>query len=272
MSVLNKNDMVVLIPHYNDCDGLIRSLASIHRNEHIDILVVDDGSTRNLIDELAVRKAFAANGDVNFLYLDKNRGIEHALNFGLEHILSIGYKYIARLDSGDICLGDRFAIQHRYLEENPDIMLIGSHVNMIDMEGNLLFTIKVPVDADSTRKQLYISSSTIIHPSIMFNSKILKDAGMYPTDYKNCEDYAFYFNILKHFRISNIDKVLVAKEINPQSISVKNRNPQARTRIRVIAKNFYLGYHPLIGLIRNTMLYLIPNKQLDQIKKLILKK
>lgn len=45
-----KNKLVVLIPHYNDPDGLIKSLLSIDEEEKIDLLIIDDGSD-NIFDE-----------------------------------------------------------------------------------------------------------------------------------------------------------------------------------------------------------------------------
>ena len=47
-----KNDVVVLLPNYNDARGLKKSLSKIEADEEVDILVVDDGSVTDVINEL----------------------------------------------------------------------------------------------------------------------------------------------------------------------------------------------------------------------------
>ena len=45
-----KNEIVVLLPNYNDARGLKKSLSVMPEHEQIDVLIVDDGSTSDLID------------------------------------------------------------------------------------------------------------------------------------------------------------------------------------------------------------------------------
>ena len=52
------NTLICLIPHYNNPDGLAKSLASIGKDEPCDVLVVDDGSVRKPLDEAGARAAF----------------------------------------------------------------------------------------------------------------------------------------------------------------------------------------------------------------------
>ena len=73
------NKLVLLIPHYDNHKGLLVSLASIGCNENLDVLIVDDGSN-NKFDEIEVKKAFQATGNIFFIYLQQNSGIEIALN------------------------------------------------------------------------------------------------------------------------------------------------------------------------------------------------
>ena len=47
------------------------------------------------------------------------------------------------------------------------------------------------------------------------------------------EDYEFFFRISKKFRVSNIDEVLIKKEINPNSISLSKRKVQLKSRLRI---------------------------------------
>ena len=261
------NKLVLLIPHYDNPKGLLVSLASIGCNENLDVLIVDDGSN-NKFDEIEVKKAFQATGNIFFIYLQQNSGIEIALNKGLEYIIKNKYTYTARLDSGDVCLGDRFQLQKDFLEEVTSISLVGSNVNFVDTNGAYLYTVKVPEKDELIRKKMYVNAMHI-HPSIMFRNSIFPKINLYPTAYQAAEDYAFFFNVMNSFKVANINKVLVQCEINPKGISTLMRKKQAKNRIKIILNNFYFGLYPIYGLLRSLLLYITPLSILIKIKKIV---
>jgi glycosyltransferase involved in cell wall biosynthesis len=266
-----KNEIVVLLPNYNDARGLKKSLEMIPKEDEIDVLIVDDGSVTDLIDEQEIKDHFHAKGKLIFLYLEQNGGIIKALNHGLEHIRTTDYKYIARLDAGDISLNDRFKVQADFLRKHDNIHLIGSKIIVKSMEGKFLFNVKVPTNSNKIKNLMFLNSSTVIHPTIMFKSEILEKVTGYPTKYYT-EDYAFYFEVLKYYNISNIDSFMLEKELNPNSMSMKYRKKQASARLDVIKDNFYFGFYPIYGLFRNYMLYIIPNSIIIEIKKIFLRR
>lgn len=261
------NKLVLLIPHYDNPKGLLVSLASIGCNENLDVLIVDDGSN-NKFHEIQVKKAFQARGNIFFIYLQQNSGIEIALNKGLAYIIKNKYTYTARLDCGDVCLGDRFQLQKDFLEEATSISLVGSNVNFVDTNGAYLYTVKVPEKDELIRKKMYVNAMHI-HPSIMFRNSIFPKINLYPTAYQAAEDYAFFFNVMNSFKVANINKVLVQCEINPKGISTLMRKKQAKNRIKIILNNFYFGLYPIYGLLRSLLLYITPLSILIKIKKIV---
>lgn len=261
------NKLVLLIPHYDNPKGLLVSLASIGCNENLDVLIVDDGSN-NKFHEIQVKKAFQATGNIFFIYLQQNSGIEIALNKGLAYIIKNKYTYTARLDCGDVCLGDRFQLQKDFLEEATSISLVGSNVNFVDTNGAYLYTVKVPEKDELIRKKMYVNAMHI-HPSIMFRNSIFPKINLYPTAYQAAEDYAFFFNVMNSFKVANINKVLVQCEINPKGISTLMRKKQAKNRIKIILNNFYFGLYPIYGLLRSLLLYITPLSILIKIKKIV---
>jgi hypothetical protein len=264
---MNKNKTILLIPHYKNIDGLYASLSSIDKNENLDVLIVDDGS-KVVLDETKIKGIFLGNGAVFFEYLKQNSGIEIALNEGLKFIIKNKYKYTARLDCGDICINDRFKIQETYLELNEDISLVGTNVDFLDIKGNLLYTLNVPEKDKQIRKKMFINAMHI-HPTIMFRNSMLKVTGLYPVDYKAAEDYAFFFNVINNCKVANINQVLVRCEINPSGISTLLRKKQAKNRIKLILKNFYLGFYPIYGLLRSILLYIVPLNILIKLKSIL---
>lgn len=268
---MKKNETIILIPHYNDEVGLKKSLLSINEDEEVDVIVVDDGS-KKIFNIEEIKKSFHAKGQVIFLFLEVNKGIEKALNEGIKKILTLNYNYIARLDTGDLCVGKRFKKQTDFLKNNMDYKLVGSHVRAIDINGSFIYNLKVPITDFEIRKKIYITSSVFVHPAIMFRSDMLSITGFYPINYKAAEDFAFYFNVIKHFKVGNIDEILLEKEYNPNSISVKKRKMQAWNRLRILWDNFHFGFYPIFGLVRNFMLYIIPINILTLIKKIFFNK
>ena len=184
------NRVALLIPHYNNPQGLADSLASVSAGEHVDAIVVDDGSTRAPLDEALAHAAWQARGEVKFLYLPHNRGIEHALNVGLAVIVESGYDYAARLDCGDLNLPDRCARQAAFLDAHPDVALVGSAVVFFDETGDR-FTLNQPQSHAEIVRQMH-DDNAFTHPAVMFRISAVKEIGLYPTDCKAAEDFAYF--------------------------------------------------------------------------------
>lgn len=253
-----------MIPHYNNLSGLQMSLSSIEEDIKIDIVVVDDGSKH-------IPKPKQLKYDSGFLKiiaLNKNLGIEHALNKGLAYIESHGYEYIGRLDCGDLCQPHRFKIQLDFLKKHPEIALVGSWVNIIDDRGNFHYLLKHPKTHKEISRKMYFNSM-FVHPSVVFKTSILQEIGYYPTSYKAAEDYAFFFKVVKNFKTANIAKPLLDYVVNPNSISSQKRKVQVKSRLKIILSHFYFGYNPVYGLFRNTLLLLVSRNFTSALKKLL---
>ncbi len=261
-----KNKVIVLIPHFNDPEGLYKSLRSINAEEKTDILIIDDGSESKKIDERKALAAFNANGNVFFHYLGNNCGIETALNTGLEWIIKNSYEYAARLDCGDINIGSRFNKQREFFEKNKKVYLLGTWGKVVDEQGNKLYNLCFPIDHERLRKRIFLQNP-FIHPSIMFRVKALHEVGLYPNIYPAAEDYAFFFKIVKKYEVANLPEFLIQYEINVNSISSRKRKEQVKSRIKVIKDNFYFGYHPIAGILRNLILLNFSRKRLEKLKK-----
>jgi len=263
------NNIIVLIPHYNYIEGLIKSLKSIDIDEEVDVLVVDDGSKTTLNEEI-IKDSFKAKGKIFFIKLKKNTGVTGALNSGLRSKIINDYKYIARLDCGDTCVKGRFKTQKSFLEKNNNIHLVGSLVNYVDLEGNYLYTLKSPITHEIIKKKLYINSM-ISHPTFFMRKELIDFIGYYPRKYKAAEDLAFLFKIKsKGYKLANVDLVLVNVEYNENSVSGKLRDEQLKSRIKLICDNFDYSRNAFWGLIRSCIIFVLPRWLLLKLKRLFL--
>ncbi len=261
-------DLIILIPHYNNIAELEESIKSIEETIDVDILIVDDGSADK--PNLQEIEAIYKNGEVFIKLLDNNVGIENALNSGLSFIEGKDYKYIGRLDCGDVNRPNKYRKQLEYLEKNPETHLLGTWADIVDTEGNFLYTLKHPTTDKEIKNKMYLNSM-FVHPTVIFRKEILSLIGKYPTKYKAAEDYAYFFEIAKKFKVENLPEALLIYKIDPNSISSTKRKFQVKNRIRIIWNHFYLGFYPLYGLLRNVLLLSMSRNMTTFMKKQIKK-
>lgn len=260
------NRLICLIPHYNNPQALVKSLASIGQQESCDVLVVDDGSTIQPIEEAQARHAFEAKGELYFLYLPQNHGIEHALNNGLRWILSRGYEWVARLDCGDKNRPDRFARQIHFLEKNPDIMLLGGAANVVDRNGVHQFTLRHPTSHAEICCEMK-KNTAFVHPTVMFRLIVIEKVGLYPLGTTAAEDYSFFWMIARQYPTANLSDILIEYELDSGGISLSQRKKQLQSRLSI--QWYYLdgSWQAWFGLIRTLILMVLPHRWILIVKK-----
>lgn len=266
------SSVLLLIPHFNNPEGLFASLASIKETETLSVLVVDDGSKKvQCFNENELQENFGNTLNLNFLYLKENQGIEYALNKGLIYANEHNFKFVARLDCDDICYPNRFKLQRDYLVNNPETKLLGTQVKHINDKGELLYISKLPLSYKDIKRAFYINC-VIYHPTVMYDLETVLQEGLYPTDCKAAEDYALFMKIIQQHQSENLDLILVDKLIDDQSISSRNRKRQIRSRLKVMKHHFKIGIIPIYGILRSLFLYLLPRELTVAVRKTISKK
>ncbi|MFA7444680.1 MAG: glycosyltransferase [Flavobacteriaceae bacterium] len=75
-------NFIALICHYNDPEGLEKSLLSIQEDFPVDVLVVDDGSA--IKPDLERLESLYKNGKIFLELLHENVGVGEASNLGLK--------------------------------------------------------------------------------------------------------------------------------------------------------------------------------------------
>ncbi|MCG9910021.1 MAG: glycosyltransferase [Flavobacteriales bacterium] len=264
-SIKNKN-IAVLIPHYNNPEGLIISLKSIEESHPVDVVIVDDGSVKKPdIPETFSNKSIR---NLKIIPLEKNSGICKALNAGLEYIMSENYKYIARLDCDDLCLPNRFGIQSKYLDENKNIVLLGANSEFVDENYNHLYFGKPKVKV--SRSYLF-AFNPFMHDSVMFTRDAVRSAGYYPTKYPYNEDHAYWLELSKYGEMEILPEILVKTQLSTGSQSPKNYRKQRLGCLRVMVDYFKIQYlhHFIIGLIKVGAGILLGHKIMRRILKIV---
>src|SRR5215470_3567339 len=173
-------DFCLLIPCYNNPQGLMMSLRSIfYDSDRFATIIVDDGSTVP-ISAIQIQSEIKTIGPITVLRNEHNKGIADSLNIGLKWIgENVSTKYIARLDCGDSCHPYRFYRQVDYLNAHTDVGLLGSWCVFEDRRSGARYQYKTPTEHEKIKTEMHWRN-VFIHPTVMFRSDLAQRSGFYP--------------------------------------------------------------------------------------------
>lgn len=192
-----------------------------------EVVLVEDGPVTDAL-EAAVNKWQARIPVMKVVKLEKNQGLPVALNKGASHC---DCDYIARMDTDDIALPNRFEIQEEYLLKHPEIAVLGGGViEFSDEDGDM-----EPRIMPRTKKEILAAipkSCPFIHPTV-FIKRIVFDNGIkYNPKSRKYQDFELWFNILAAgYDVANIDNLLIKFRKDPNTYVKRNR--AARTELKI---------------------------------------
>lgn len=222
-----------------------------------EIVIVLDGPVRdelvNVIDKSKLKTI------TKFIPIVKNVGLGTALKLGLEYC---NYELVARFDTDDICVKDRFQKQVNFFVEHPETDLLSSYIAEFedDIENNLSVR-KVPTNQDEILK-FSRKRSAFNHPAVMFKKSKVIECGSY-NDLRRNQDIELFGRMLHNGAIaSNIAEPLVYFRVNKDLLKRRKSWQNTKSYISVINKLRKLGFSSRLDLVEvaiaQTIIFLIP--------------
>ena len=210
----------IIMSTYKEEETLLReSIESILNQtfKDFEFIIILDYPDNNLHKKI-IEEYSKIDNRIRFFVNENNLGLTGSLNRGLS--LAKG-EYIARMDADDISLPYRLERQLEYIKKNQ-YDLIGGITQMIDEEGNSIFSIqKVPTDFNKIKKALRYGQC-IAHPTWLGRKEVFD----YLNGYRNiplCEDFDFTLRVvLNGFKISNLNETVLKYRMTKNSISRNN--------------------------------------------------
>lgn len=174
--------VTVLMPAYNAEATIEESIKSVVDQTYTDwnLLIVDDESTDSTPE---IYRRWAARDKRIKAVRVEHIGFTGVLNYGLNLSES---RYIARIDSDDLWHAERLARQVSFLDEHPEVKVIGSWGDQIGTYGEKIQLLR----HGPTSLQEYQQTKEAREPMILIHSSILADrrtvldfGGYTPDDY-----------------------------------------------------------------------------------------
>lgn len=226
-----------------------------------EIVLIADGSVpQSLID--VVEKTKARFAGLHAYYQDKNRGLGGALRIAVE---KAQYDYLARMDSDDISLPDRFEKQMKCFEEDHELAVVGGMITeFVDSPEHVVSKRILPLD-DSGIKRFMQSRCGVNHVTVVMKKSELLRAGNYQQDFKQ-EDYYLWARMVEAgCKFRNIPDIVV--NVRSGRDQFARRGGMAYYK-DVLALNKWMWQHGLISLpkmiyndmVRGTVQFLLPNR------------
>jgi len=225
-----------IVPTYNAerflAAALDSALAQTLRD--VEIVVVNDGSTDG---SAAIAQSYAMRhpGVVRVIH-QANAGLCHARNTALAAARG---RYFALLDADDVWLPHHLAESIATLERRPDLALVHSDIERIDVDGKSLgcsrrFWDRLTLEPFNA---LYLRREHVCCPTAVFRRNAVERVGNFDPQFNRlgCEDRDMWLRISNVARIAFINSVHARYRLHGANMS-RNYDKMLQARIRLVDK------------------------------------
>ena len=193
-----------------------------------EIILVDDGSTDDSLEKI---RSYTDMDMLRVIAFPEHRGLAHALNEGVRQAKS---KYIMRIDADDYIAHDRIEIQFNYLEEHPEIDILGSNATYFEHgTGRLINHSNFPMQYSQIRNRFERGEGGILHGTVMAKRELFSQFS-YRQEYVPSEDYDIFARMVQdRYVMHNLEEPLTF-------VRVHKGNPRENISFKTIETNFQL--------------------------------
>ena len=169
------------------------------------VVLVRDGELNDGLNRVITQWKESLQDRLVLLDNERNSGLTVSLNKGLAVVQT---DLVARMDTDDISLPDRFEKQVRYLEEHPEVAVLGGSIQEFDENSDCLVVRHYP---KSNVAKFMAKASPVAHPVVMMRMELFREGGIsYNEKYRVSQDIALWYDIVKAgYQITNLPDVLL---------------------------------------------------------------
>jgi len=178
-----------------------------------EFIIVNDGSVDNtsaIINQYALRDARI------ILFEKENTGLADSLNCGIR--IAKG-NWIARIDADDICHNRRLEKQTRFVENNAEVVLLGSGFEEINTMGATLMRHKYPMRHLPLVRRLERFRAFFPHSSSFYKRDIVHKLGGYRHQFRRSQDWDLWLRMSEHGKLACVTEPLVKVRKHDNQVS-----------------------------------------------------
>lgn len=217
--------LAVILPAYNAENFITECLDSLLNQTFSDfcIIAVNDASTDNTGKILETYAAKDAR--LRVYHLPQNEGEPAVMQFAMDMLNYINVEYIARMDADDICVPHRFERQVQYLDEHPEIDILGSNALLFN-DGQTDKMSKVstlPLLDKDIKAHFSLARDHIINPSSMWRHSSIKALNINYAQTATAPDFHMWIQCALHKKtFANLAEPLLLYRLHPGQESKKH--------------------------------------------------
>ncbi|AQL43318.1 hypothetical protein BV210_11720 [Halorientalis sp. IM1011] len=246
----------------DDPDELTTALESVFEQTRPpdEVVLVADGPVPSDIDAVIDRFLDAHPSVLRVERLPENRGRGEARRVGVE---AASHKLVALMDADDVCAPTRFERQLDFLDEHPDIDVVGSYLSeFVESPDDPVAVREVPPGHEDIAKRAR-HRNPINQTTVVFRRDMALSAGNY-RNVDRMEDYGLWVRmLLEGATFANIPETLVAARAGEGMYRRRGGIDYARAELRLQYEFWRWGFlgpaRVLANLCTRVPLRLVPN-------------
>lgn len=221
---------------------LDRSLQSVWSDQNIrpsEVILVEDGPLSPELYDIIDKWKSIIEDKFIILKNNVNEGLTKSLNKGIS--IAKG-DYIARMDSDDISVPSRFAIQLSFMDTHPDIAVLGGGMQEIDENNNLGAKRIYPENQEKILNYI-TKANPLAHPTTFIRRSIFEKGFRYDERYRKNQDLKLWFDLLQNgYILHNIPDIVLKFRRTSDTYYKRSSKLSLRTELEIYDKGICALY------------------------------
>lgn len=223
---MNKPVVSVVLVACNVERFLAESIESILNQtfSEFEFIIVDFGSTDG---SKAIASTYAAKDSRIRLHEIAHCSLVDARNAAC--FLAQG-RYIAIMDADDVSVPDRLMREVAFMEEHPEIGLLGGATEWIDAAGRSLHIDYPPTENHEIKSDL-VTRCPFWQSSVVIRRDAFVLMGGYRAVFAQAEDYDLWLRISENYECANLKDVVLRYRIHPYQLTLRKQREQTLCKL-----------------------------------------
>ncbi len=195
----------VVMSCYNAQGTVQKAIDSIVNQSftEFEFIIIDDASSDNTLEILSQYQK--QDKRITILTNKSNQGLSYSLNRGIQQART---PIIARMDADDISYSSRLQLQYDFMQDHPEVDILGTAVRYVDKSNKPVKTMSLPTEDRDIKKRVF-RKTLVFHPTVMIRKEVYEQHGYYDPELRWAEDADLWYRLYDKVIFHNLPDVLL---------------------------------------------------------------